>query len=329
MIFSKGNRLPFQVDVTCNHGRLDDFIPSFNFMVMLNQYVFGFSEVNDLDRDFASEAIIEGGNPDPVFARQYSNNSFNMLTFKRGMLIKKGSLVSKAIRTVLSQATRIGNNILRKAALIGAAALDPVATLEDGPAYGFIQLFDRQYKNDLVTFSFFSHGATRLNVTSLDAKSGDFMVEDIQLCCSNLRIMSSSIEPSEIWNMFDQDEHTFYSNWDKIGITEEDMKKKDNEKDDNKKNFDEKLEDEEKKIEEYKQKMADVDKQKDENKKEFFVELKIEEDTKTPEEIARETKQARENRIKEFEKQKEEMKKMQDEQKKKDDQQAEELKKID
>lgn len=328
MIFTKGNRLPFQVDVTCNHGRLDDFIPSFNFMVILNQYVFGFSEVSGFDGNLQYETITEGGNPDPVFASQYNIN-FDILTFKRGMLIRKGSLASKAIRTAFSQLTRIGNNLLRKGALIAAAALDPVATLENGPAYGFVQLFDRQYKNDLATFSFFSHGSTHWDVPSLDAKSGDFMVEEIHLCCSNLKRMSNSVEPSGIWNVFGQDEHTFYEGWDKLGITEEDMKKKDEKKSTKKDEFDKKVQEKEEKIKEYAGNMEDVDAQKEKNKEEFFVEPETEKDNRTPEQIAREAKQTRENRIKEFEKQKQELEKMRQKREQEEKKQSDEAKKID
>ena len=143
MIFGKRGKLPYPLDVTCNHGKLSDLIPTFNFIVILNEFVFGFSEVNGIDKDMPYDSLEEGGNSYPVFARK-QNREFESIILKKGLLIKKSGLFSGVARTALSQAAKSSNNLIRKAALISAAASDPITTLENGPAYGFLQIFDRQ-----------------------------------------------------------------------------------------------------------------------------------------------------------------------------------------
>ena len=209
MIVGKSGRLPYPVDVTCNHSKIDDLIPAFNFIVILNEFVFGFSEVSGLDRDLPYNDIQEGGNPYPVFARKRSYN-FEQLNFRKGLLIKKGDWSSDSMKTALSQAAMIPGSLARKAALIAAVSADPVASLENGPAYGFLQVFDRQYKTPLTSFSFFSHGASRWDITDLNASSGDFMYETITLVCSDLKRLSNSALPSGAWNNANQNENESY-----------------------------------------------------------------------------------------------------------------------
>ena len=212
MISGMSRRLPYPIDVTCNHGRLNDFIPSFNFIVILNNFTFGFSEVSGLDKDMSAEEIREGGNVYPVFTRKYEYN-FEQITLSKGLLIREADYASDSIRTALSQAALLNNSLARKAAIIAAASSDPIATLEQGPAYGFLQVFDRKYKTALTSFSFFSYGASRWDITNLNASSNDFLYENITLVCSDLKRLSNSALPSRIWNekiSEDQRSHNYY-----------------------------------------------------------------------------------------------------------------------
>ena len=218
-------RIPYSLNVTCNKGRLNDLIPSFNFLVILNEYVFGFTEVGGIDRQINYDPCKEGGNPYPVLIRS-NYHDFERITLKRGMLIKKGSLVSSVLQTAFAQAARIGVNMARKAALVAAAASDPIVTLENGPAYGFIQVFDRKYQNDLATFSFFSYGAIEWRISDLSASSSDPIYEDITLVCTDLKRMSNSVSQSGFWNVIGEETKSeIYEMRNDIGTSEEDLEK--------------------------------------------------------------------------------------------------------
>ena len=82
------------------------------------------------------------------------------------------------------------------------AALDPIATLENGPAIGIIQVFNKTFTKDVANFKFFSYGAERWSATQLDARSGDIVIESIDLLCTDLTRMTPDLSkgPSGIWN---------------------------------------------------------------------------------------------------------------------------------
>ncbi len=289
-------RIPYSLNVTCNKGRLNDLIPSFNFLVILNEYVFGFTEVGGIDRRINLNDVKEGGNPYRVFARS-NDCDFERITLKRGMLIRKGSLVSSSVQTAFAQAARIGVNMVRKAALVAAAASDPIVTLENGPAYGFIQVFDRKYQNDLATFSFFSYGAEEWRISDLSASSSDPIYEDITLVCTDLKRMSNSVSQSGFWNVIGEETKSeIYEMKNDIGTSEEDLKKIEDKKKENR----EKLFEEETKEEREQRKKEEIDEQEKKMKE------RIEEFKKQKEEIKkRRNKKELKNQLDEINKQKE------------------------
>ena len=289
-------RIPYSLNVTCNKGRLNDLIPSFNFLVILNEYVFGFTEVGGIDRHINLNDVKEGGNPYRVFARS-NDCDFERITLKRGMLIRKGSLVSSSVQTAFAQAARIGVNMVRKAALVAAAASDPIVTLENGPAYGFIQVFDRKYQNDLATFSFFSYGAEEWRISDLSASSSDPIYEDIILVCTDLKRMSNSVSQSGFWNVIGEETKSeIYEMKNDIGTSEEDLKKIEDKKKENR----EKLFEEETEEEREQRKKEEIDEQEKKMKE------RIEEFKKQKEEIKkRRNKKELKNQLDEINKQKE------------------------
>jgi hypothetical protein len=111
------------------------------------------------------------------------------------MPIRRSQIKAQNISALLSLVTPSGIGFLRKQSLLAAAKLDPVYTLEHGPAEGIIQIFDRTFKNDVANFRFFSYGAHKWTLGELDATSGNIVYETIELICTNFtRVLPSDIK---------------------------------------------------------------------------------------------------------------------------------------
>lgn len=177
-----------------NYHSPGNLIYSPNFVLILNNYVYSFQEISGIDIEFPIESYNEGGNPIPQFAHKIKEGNFTILSLKHAMPIKsKQSSLKKMIATALFQVVATNVGYLRRNALIQAASLDPIYTLENGPANGFIQIFDRNFKNDVANFGFFSYGAQKWTLGELDATSGNIVYESIDLVCTDFRrILPSS-----------------------------------------------------------------------------------------------------------------------------------------
>ncbi|MDR2074582.1 MAG: hypothetical protein LBP36_04435 [Oscillospiraceae bacterium] len=192
-------RPPYDIDVSCiKNGTLVDVHYSFNFILMLNAFTYGFQEINDLSIGAPYDVIAEGGNTHGLLVHKYHNEELSTMTLKRGILIKNSnseiSAAAKALSVALS--SWIPGGAARKAAMLGISSLDAGVSLQMGPAIGFIQAFDRTFTQDVVTLSFFSLGVTEWRMNGLDAQSGGLLVEDMTIVHTGLTRMTSELTPS-------------------------------------------------------------------------------------------------------------------------------------
>jgi hypothetical protein len=168
-----------------------------NFVLILNDFVYSFQEISGIDIDFPNDHnMTEGGNSRHLFARKtLMEEDTTNLILKRAMPIRRSQIKAQNISALLSLVTPSGIGFLRKQSLLAAAKLDPVYTLEHGPAEGIIQIFDRTFKNDVANFRFFSYGAHKWTLGELDATSGNIVYETIELICTNFtRVLPSDIK---------------------------------------------------------------------------------------------------------------------------------------
>lgn len=175
-----------------------------NFILILNDFVYSFQEISGIDIDFPNDhGMTEGGNSRHLFARKtLMEEDTTNLILKRAMPIRRSQTKVQNISVLLSLVTPSGVGFLRKQSLLAAAKLDPVYTLEHGPAEGIIQIFDRTFKNDVANFRFFSYGAHKWTLGELDATSGNIVYETIELICTNFtRVLPSSVQARDqnVW----------------------------------------------------------------------------------------------------------------------------------
>lgn len=174
-----------------------------NFILILNDFVYSFQEISGIDIDFPNDRMTEGGNSRHLFARKtLMEENTTDLILKRAMPIRRSQTKVQNISALLSLVTPSGVGFLRKQSLLAAAKLDPVYTLEHGPAEGIIQIFDRTFKNDVANFRFFSYGAHKWTLGELDATSGNIVYETIELICTNFtRVLPSSVQARDqnVW----------------------------------------------------------------------------------------------------------------------------------
>lgn len=187
----------------CPH-RPGNLIYNPNFILILNDFVYSFQEISGIDIDFPNDhGMTEGGNSRHLFARKtLMEEDTTNLILKRAMPIRRSQTKVQNISALLSLVTPSGVGFLRKQSLLAAAKLDPVYTLEHGPAEGIIQIFDRTFKNDVANFRFFSYGAHKWTLGELDATSGNIVYETIELICTNFtRVLPSSVQARDqnIW----------------------------------------------------------------------------------------------------------------------------------
>jgi len=161
---------------------MDCLISSFNFVVTLNEFTFGFQSVSGVSVEKPFEHIAEGGVNDHEIMVGKPAYDHATLTFKRGMLVRSPTIIDKVARAA---AAAIPNAFLRKQTLIQLNSLNPQEALETGPAYGMIQVFDR-YKNLKALYSFFSLGAVSWRMDDLDASLGGRLCEEFTIAHTGL-----------------------------------------------------------------------------------------------------------------------------------------------
>lgn len=157
-------------------------IQGFNFIVTLNQFVFGFKSVDGLKITEETETIQEGGvNDREIMVRKPVSGS-PTLVLKRGLMIRCIPIITMAARAA---AAMIPSNLARQAALLAVNTLDPQSALEVGPAIGSIDVYDRS-KRLCAIYSFLSLGMTEWDLDSLDADDGGILIESITIAHTGL-----------------------------------------------------------------------------------------------------------------------------------------------
>lgn len=174
----KKKRLPFVKVSPMNY-----LTQGFNFIVTLNEFMFGFKSVSGLSIDRGYDFITEGGiNDHPVKVGKPTSGDAHKLTFERGLMIRVSTLIEGAAKAA---ASLIPDNLLRKTALLGLSALNPQESLEAGPAIGTIQVYNRS--NELTAiYSFLSLGMSEWSVDDLNADNGEILIEHITIVHTGL-----------------------------------------------------------------------------------------------------------------------------------------------
>ena len=155
----------------------------FNFIVTLNEFMFGFKSVSGLSIDKGYDFITEGGvNDHAIKVGRPTSNDGHKLTFERGLMIRVSTIIEGAAKIA---ASLIPSNLPRKAALLGLSALNPQESLEIGPALGTIQVYNRS--NELTAvYEFLSLGMSEWSVDDLNADSGEVLIEHITIVHTGL-----------------------------------------------------------------------------------------------------------------------------------------------
>lgn len=162
---------------------MDKLITRFNFLVTLNEFVFGFESVSGLEINKRVDYISEGGVNDHQLLVGSPMTDNPTLTFKRGMLIHSSNAIARTASLLSTSLLR--NNVLRKTTMLAAAAIDARTTLEVGPALGSIQVYNRN-GNLSALYVFLSLGMTSWKAEDLDASSSDIWCEEITIAHTGL-----------------------------------------------------------------------------------------------------------------------------------------------
>lgn len=161
---------------------MDDLIQATNFIVTLNEFVFGFQSVSGIGVNKRVDYIEEGGVNDHKVMVGCPNDDNPTLTFKRGYMMRRNVLIDNALRAA---AAAIPTSLLRKTALIGTAAVDAQIALEEGPALGVIYVFSRE-KDLKAMYSFLSLGMTSWRLDDLDATGSSILCEEFTVAHQGL-----------------------------------------------------------------------------------------------------------------------------------------------
>ncbi|MDR1364832.1 MAG: phage tail protein, partial [Oscillospiraceae bacterium] len=195
-------RLPYKIDVTANKGSLNDVPMGFNFIVVLNVFTYGFQEVSGLSMKRPMGSHEEGGVNDHVISVGQPSTDLRELTFRRGMLIKKNKIITDTARM---SAAHLSSNTARKSSLLAISALDETISLEQGPSVGFLQIFDRKFKSEVATFSFFSLGMSEWRLNDLDSQSNNLLIEEFTVVHTGLKRIVDNPTPTFISGFISSD----------------------------------------------------------------------------------------------------------------------------
>ncbi len=162
---------------------IDKLITKFNFLVTLNEFVFGFQSVSGLEINKRVEYISEGGVNDHQIMVSAPSTDNPTLTFRRGMLLHNSNAVARTAKWLST--SHMKNNIARKAAMLAEASIDARTSLEVGPALGSVQVYNRDGKLSAL-YVFLSLGMVSWKAEDLDASSSDIWCEEITIAHTGL-----------------------------------------------------------------------------------------------------------------------------------------------
>ena len=154
----------------------------FSFIVMLNEFTFGFQSVSGFSIEKSVDYISEGGVNDHEIMVGRPSYEHPTLTFRRGMIMRSPTILSQVARAA---AAAIPVNMVRQQALLRLNMLDPQESLDSGPSLGTIQVFNRERKLRAL-YSFFSLGTISWRADDLDATSGSILCEEFTVAHTGL-----------------------------------------------------------------------------------------------------------------------------------------------
>ena len=150
----------------------------YRFILTLEPFTFGFQSINGIKLDKDIDVLEEGGvNDHPIYVGKPERQE-QTLDLERGLLLRAGSSLSSLARW---GASKISNNLARRALLMGISALDPQEALETGPSIGFIDVYSPSMKL-IGSYSFMSFGMKSWELSGgLDATKSEIMIERISI----------------------------------------------------------------------------------------------------------------------------------------------------
>lgn len=157
-------------------------VQGFNFILTLNNFTYGFKEIVGFQIPRRVDYISEGGVNDHELMVEIPNDDRPTLTLKRGMMIRCNPIANNLNRVL---AASVKGNLARKAALMAVNTMDPQATLEQGPAAGMIQVYDRS-KRLCAMYTFVSIGMINWEVDDLNADDGGILIESVTIAHTGL-----------------------------------------------------------------------------------------------------------------------------------------------
>ena len=162
---------------------MDKLLTKFNFLVTLNEFVFGFQSVSGLEVNKRVDYISEGGINDHQIMVSAPSADNPTLTFRRGMLLHTSNAVARSAKWLSTSLMK--NNIARKAAMLAEASVDARTSLEVGPALGSIQVYNRDGKLSAL-YLFLSLGMISWKAEDLDASASDVWCEEVTIAHTGL-----------------------------------------------------------------------------------------------------------------------------------------------
>ncbi|MGN1041837.1 MAG: phage tail protein [Acutalibacteraceae bacterium] len=163
----------------------------FNFVVMLNEFTYGFQSVSGIRVHRETMREQEGGVNGHMYLVGKPDDEQPTLTLERGYIIRSMEIVSEAL---YAAACYIPSQLGRKVAMLAANATSPVLSLENGPSTGLIMVFDRRQKL-YAMFSFLSLGMIEWEFSNLSATSNDITIESITLAHTGIERIPLSWMP--------------------------------------------------------------------------------------------------------------------------------------
>lgn len=163
----------------------------FNFVVMLNEFTYGFQSVSGIRVHRETMREQEGGVNDHMYLVGKPDDEQPTLTLERGYVIRSLEIISDGL---YSAACAIPSQLGRKAAMLAANATSPVLSLENGPSTGLIMVFDRRQKL-YAMFAFLSLGMIEWEFPTLSANNTEITIESITLAHTGIERIPLSWMP--------------------------------------------------------------------------------------------------------------------------------------
>ncbi len=164
----------------------DTLSAGFNFKVIFNHVVtFGFQSVSGIRVSRPVDFIPEGGVNDHQLMVGQPQQDTPELTFSRGLILKASQIVTTAAKAAVAQ---IPDNSARKAAFIALNTVDPQEMLENGPAYGEIEVYSTTEKGKKIgLYSFFAIGIKEWSLSDLSGTDSSALIENFSVMHTGLR----------------------------------------------------------------------------------------------------------------------------------------------